>query len=118
MALLRRSQGATEAFGFSLSIKAPTVAMAFHIALMAQAAGQAVPLACLIGGIAATLVARSFVAYNRRLTDAGSVYAFIGSVLGARSSHERLPRSPARLLAGTLIAMFGRLIPAGRLVSY
>ena len=56
MAVLRRSLGAVEAFGFSLSIIAPTLAMAFTTPLTAQSAGRAAPLAYLIGGIIVTLV--------------------------------------------------------------
>jgi amino acid transporter len=73
-----------EAFGFSLSVIAPTMAMAFNTTLMAQSAGRAAPLACLIGGIAVTLVGLSFVAFSRRIANAGSVYAYIGAVLGSQ----------------------------------
>jgi amino acid transporter len=72
--------GAVEAFGFSLSIIAPTLAMAFTVSLTAQSAGRAAPLAYLIGGIIVTLVGLSFIAFGH----AGSVYAYVGSVLGAR----------------------------------
>jgi amino acid transporter len=84
MANLRRSLGAIEAFGFSLSMTAPTMAMAFNTTLMAQSAGRAVPLTYLIGGITVTFVALSFVTFSRRFPNAGSVYAYVGSVLGAR----------------------------------
>jgi amino acid transporter len=81
---LQRSLGAIEAFGFSLSIVAPTLAMAFDISLAAQSAGRAAPLAYLIGGAIISLVALSFVAFGRRVAHAGSVYAYVGSVLGPR----------------------------------
>jgi hypothetical protein len=55
LADLRKSLGASEAFGFSLSIIAPTLAMAFATALTAQSAGRAGPLAYLISG---TIVAQ------------------------------------------------------------
>jgi amino acid transporter len=84
LAVLRRSLGAVEAFGFSLSIIAPTLAMAFTVSLTAQSAGRAAPLAYLIGGIIVTLVGLSFIAFGRRVAHAGSVYAYVGSVLGAR----------------------------------
>src|ERR1700754_1040419 len=84
MAKLRRSLGAVEAFGFSLSVIAPTMAMAFNTTLMAQSAGRAAPLACLIGAIAVTVMGLSFVAFSRRIANAGSVYAYIGAVLGSR----------------------------------
>jgi amino acid transporter len=82
--LRQASLGAIEAFGFSLSIIAPTVGMAFTTPLTAQWAGRATPLAYLIGGVAMTLVGASFVAFCRRIAHAGSVYAYVGSVLGAR----------------------------------
>src|SRR5260370_4773690 len=84
LADLRRSLGAIEAFGFSFSIIAPTLAMAFTITLTAQSAGRAAPLTYLIGGIIVTLVALSFVAFGRRTAHAGSVYAYVGSVFGSR----------------------------------
>lgn len=84
LANLRRSLGAIEAFGFSLSIIAPTLAMAFTTTLTAQSAGRAAPLSYLIGGIIMTLVALSFVAFSRRIAHAGSVYAYVGSVFGSR----------------------------------
>ena len=84
MAVLRRSLGAIEAFGFSLSVVAPTLAMAFTTTLTAQSAGRAAPLAYLIGGIIVTIVGLSFVAFGRRVAHAGSAYAYVGSVLGAR----------------------------------
>jgi amino acid transporter len=58
--------------------------MAFTTPLTTQSAGRAAPLAYLIGGVIVTLVALSFVAFGRRVAHAGSVYAYVGSVLGAR----------------------------------
>jgi hypothetical protein len=58
--------------------------MAFTTALMAQSAGRAAPLAYLIGGVIVTLVGISFVAFGRQVAHAGSVYAYVGSVLGSR----------------------------------
>jgi amino acid transporter len=81
---LRRSLGAIESFGCSISIAAPTLAMAFNTILLAQSAGRAAPLTFLIGGIAVTLVGLSFVAFGRRIAHAGSAYAYIGSVFGPR----------------------------------
>jgi amino acid transporter len=81
---LRRSLGAIEAFGFSLSIISPTLAMAFTTNLTAQSAGRAAPLAYFINGIIVTFVAFSFVAFSRRVAHAGSVYACVGSVFGSQ----------------------------------
>jgi amino acid transporter len=58
--------------------------MAFAIALTAQSAGRAAPLAYLIGGAIITLVALSFIAFGRQVAHTGSVYAYVGSVLGLR----------------------------------
>jgi amino acid transporter len=84
LANLRRSLGAIETFGFSLSVTAPTLAMAFTTILTARSAGRAAPIAYLIGGAAVTLVALSFVAFGRQIAHAGSVYAYVGSVFGPR----------------------------------
>jgi amino acid transporter len=84
MAGLRRSLGAIDVFGFSLSLIAPTLAMAFTVGLTVQSAGRAAPLAYLIGAIAVGLIGLSFVAFGRRIAHAGSVYAYIGSVFGRR----------------------------------
>jgi amino acid transporter len=77
MAGFRRSLRTIETFGFSLSITAPTLAMAFAATLTARSAGWAAPLAYLIGSTIVTTVALSFVAFGRRLAHAGSVYASV-----------------------------------------
>jgi amino acid transporter len=81
---LRRSLGAVGAFGFSLSILAPTLAMAFTTTLTAKSAGRAAPLCYLIGGAIIAVVGLSFVAFGRRIAHAGSVYAYVGSIFGVR----------------------------------
>jgi amino acid transporter len=81
---LRRTLGAMEAFGLSLSIIAPTAAMCFVTTLVGQAAGRAVPLAFMIGAVAVLLIGLSFVAFGRRIAHAGSVYAYISYVFGSR----------------------------------
>jgi amino acid transporter len=82
MAGFRRSLGTIETFGFSLSIIAPTLAMAFSATLAVQSAGWAAPLAYLISGMIVAIVALSFVTLSRRVADAGSVCVHVGSVLG------------------------------------
>lgn len=84
MAGLRRSLSAFEAFTLSLAIIAPTLAMAFNVALAVQAAGRAAPLAFLIGGAAMALIGLSFVAFSRRIASAGSAYAYVDAVFGRR----------------------------------
>jgi amino acid transporter len=106
------SLGVIEAFGFSLSIIAPTLAMAFAITLTVQSAGRAAPLAYLIGGTIVALVALSFVAFGRRVADAGSAYAYVASVLGTRCGFVAgwsLLLMYATLLAGStaLVGNFG-----------
>ena len=81
---LRRSLSAFEAFTLSLAIIAPTLAMAFNVSLAAQAAGRATPLAFLIGGATMALIGLSFVAFARRVTSAGSAYAYVDAVFGRR----------------------------------
>ena len=80
----QRSLGAIEAFGCSISITAPTLAVAYTTILATQSAGRAAPLAYLIGGIVVALVGLSFVAFSRRIAHAGSAYAYVGSVIGRR----------------------------------
>jgi hypothetical protein len=45
MPVLARRLGLAEAFGLSLSMMGPTMAMTFNVSLAAKAAGQAAPLA-------------------------------------------------------------------------
>jgi len=82
---LRRSLGTIGAFGFSLSTLAPTLAMAFTTTLTAKSAGRAAPLTYLVAGAIIAVVGRSFVEFGRRTAHAGSVYAYVGSIFGARS---------------------------------
>jgi amino acid transporter len=84
MSGLRRTLGAIEAFGVSLSIIAPTMAISFVTTLMGQVAGRAIPLAFLIGAVTVALIGMSFVAFGRRVAHAGSVYAYISDVFGSR----------------------------------
>jgi amino acid transporter len=72
-----------EAIGLSLSVIAPTLTAAFNITLVVQAAGAAAPLTFAIGTVAIGLVALSFIAFGRRLSHAGSAYAYISHTFGA-----------------------------------
>ncbi|HVJ54539.1 MAG TPA: APC family permease [Aliidongia sp.] len=85
MSALRRTLGAVEAFGFSMSMIAPTMAMAFGTTLMAQAAGRSVPLAFLLGAVAVAFVGLSFVAFGGRVAHAGSAYAYVAQAFGPRA---------------------------------
>jgi amino acid transporter len=85
MAQLRRNLGLIEAVGLSLSIIAPTMAMAFNVTLAVGAAGRAAPLAFGVGTVALAIVGLSFVAFARRVAHAGSAYAYISKAFGLRA---------------------------------
>lgn len=74
-----------EAVGLSLSVVSPTVTAAFNITLIVQAAGPAAPLAFVIGMVAMSLVALSFIAFTHRVAHAGSAYAYISHTFGSRT---------------------------------
>jgi amino acid transporter len=82
MPKLRRNLGLIEAVGLSISMVGPTVAMAFNVTLAAGVAGTAAPLAFVIGAAALLIVGVSFVAFARRVSHAGSVYAYITTEFG------------------------------------
>ena len=82
MVRLRRNLGLIEAVGLSLSVIAPTMAMAFNVALAVGAAGRAAPLAFGVGTVALAIVGLSFVAFARRVAHAGSAYAYIAREFG------------------------------------
>ncbi|WP_100486874.1 APC family permease [Sporolactobacillus pectinivorans] len=65
-----------EVLALSVSIVAPTMAMAFNTAPTAGVAGTAVPLSFLLGTIAMILVGVSFVEFSKRIPHSGSVYAY------------------------------------------
>jgi amino acid transporter len=85
MAHLRRNLGLVEAIGLSLSIIAPTMAMAFNVTLAVRAAGRAAPLAFAVGTVALAIVGLSFVAFARRVAHVGSAYAYIAKEFGPRA---------------------------------
>lgn len=84
MSGFKRTLGAFEALTLSIAIIAPTLAMAFNVALAAGAAGAATPLSFLIGGATMAVIALSFVGFSRRIASAGSAYAYVESVFGPR----------------------------------
>jgi amino acid transporter len=79
---LRRNLGPMEVVGLSLSMIAPTTAMAFNVTLAAGAAGVAAPLAFAISTVVLVIVGLSFVAFARRVASAGSAYAYITAEFG------------------------------------
>ena len=82
---LRRQLGLPEAVGLSLSIIAPTMAMAFNVTLAVGAAGAAAPLAFAIGTVLLALVGWSFVAFAKRERGAGSAQAYVARRFGPRA---------------------------------
>jgi amino acid transporter len=84
MTILARRLGLFQATGFSISIIAPTAAMALNVSLTAQAAGRAAPLAFAIGTVVMAIVGLSFVAFSRRIAHAGSAYAYVSHTFGRR----------------------------------
>jgi amino acid transporter len=81
---LTRKLGLFEAVGVSLSMIAPTMAVAFNTSLVAQAAGPATPLAFAVGTVMIALVGLSFVFFSRRVASAGSALAYVGHAFGRR----------------------------------
>lgn len=79
---LQRKLGLLEAVGLSIALIAPAMGMAFNVSLAAQVAGPAAPLAFAIGTGVVLIVGLSFVAWSRRLSHAGSAYAFITEAFG------------------------------------
>jgi amino acid transporter len=82
---LRRNLGLVEVIGLSLSMMAPTTAMAFNVTLTAGAAGVAAPLAFALSIPGLLVVGLCFVAFARRVATAGSAYAYIRQEFGARA---------------------------------
>ena len=82
---LRRQLGLPEAVGLSLSIIAPTMAMAFNVTLAVGAAGAAAPLAFAIGTVLLAIVGLSFVAFAKREPGAGSAQAYVAKRFGPRA---------------------------------
>lgn len=80
-----RRLGLLEAAGLSLSIVAPTMAMAFNVTLVVAVAGEAAPLAFAIGTAMLALVGLSFIAFSRRETSAGSAQAYVRNQFGPRA---------------------------------
>jgi amino acid transporter len=81
---LRRELGAMEAAALSISIMAPTAAMALNGSLSASYAGPATALAFLLAFATIILVSYAFIQFAKTYATAGSVYRFNGTALGAR----------------------------------
>lgn len=82
---LRRNLGHLEVVGLSLSMVAPTSAMAFNVTLAASVAGRAAPLCFLLSILGISIVGLCFVGFARRVATAGSAYAYIRGQFGAKA---------------------------------
>ncbi|WAC26588.1 APC family permease [Ancylobacter sp. SL191] len=82
---LKRDLGPIEAVGLSVSVIAPTMGMALNVTLAVGAAGVAAPLGFALGTLLVAIVGLSFVFFARRVTSAGSSYAYIGQTFGPRA---------------------------------
>lgn len=81
---LHRELGVMEAAALSISIMAPTAAMALNGSLSASYAGPATALAFVLAFATILLVSYAFIQFARKYATAGSVYRFNGTALGAR----------------------------------
>lgn len=74
-----------EVLALSVSIVAPTMAMAFNTSPTANVAKTGVPLSFLLGTIAMLLVGISFVEFSKRIPHSGSVYAYTKEGFGPKT---------------------------------
>ena len=84
MAILARRLGLFQATGLSISIIAPTTAMAINVSLTAHAAGRTAPLAFAVGTAVMAIVGLSFVGFSRRIAHAGSAHAYVSHTFERR----------------------------------
>ena len=76
--------GLAAVIGLSVSVIAPSMAVAFNATLAAGAAGDAVPLVFLLGAVIMVPIALAFAGFSRAISSAGSAMTFVGASLGAR----------------------------------
>jgi amino acid transporter len=82
---LRRTLSVWQAVGLSVALMAPSMAANINPQGTATFVGRAVPLAFLLAAVGVLLVAYGFVRLCQYFHHAGSVYAFVGATLGART---------------------------------
>src|SRR3954470_19875416 len=82
---LRRTLSVWQAVGLSVALMAPSMAANINPQGTAGTVGRAVPLAFLLAAVGVLLVAYGFVRLCQHFHHAGSVYAFVGATLGART---------------------------------
>jgi amino acid transporter len=81
---LRRELRFAGVVALSISIMAPTAAMALNGVSASGLIGRAAPLAFVFAAIGIAIVTVGFVHLARRFNHAGSIYAYCGAVLGPR----------------------------------
>ena len=82
---LRRGLNVWEAIGVSVAAMAPAMAANINPQGTASVVGRAVPLSFALATVGALLIAYSFVRLSQRFHHAGSVYGFVGAILGPRA---------------------------------
>ncbi|MGY4650134.1 amino acid transporter [Mycobacterium sp. URHB0021] len=82
---LRRSLNVWEAIGLSVAVMAPAMAANINPQGTASVVGRAVPLSFALATVGALLIAYSFIRLSQRFQHAGSVYGFVGAILGSRA---------------------------------
>ena len=114
MAILARRLGLIQATGLSISIIAPTTAMAINVSLTAHAAGRTAPLAFAVGTAVMAIVGLSFVGFSRRIAHAGSAYAYVSQTFGRRCGFIAVWTLLLTYLAyaGRVIALVGSFLQA------
>ena len=86
---LRRDLSIWAAIGISLALMAPSMAANINPQGSALSVGRAVPLAFVPATIGVLLVSYSFVRLCQRFHHAGSIYGFVGAILGPRAGIDR-----------------------------
>ena len=81
---LRRELSVWEAIGISVALMAPSMAANINPQGTAGLVGRAVPLAFALATLGVLLVAHTFVRLTQQFHHSGSVYGFVGAMLGAR----------------------------------
>ncbi|HWC84242.1 MAG TPA: APC family permease [Pseudonocardiaceae bacterium] len=82
---LTRTLSVWQAVGVSVGLMAPSMAANINPQASEQTVGRAVPLAFLLAAVGVLLVCYVFVRLCQYFRHAGSVYAFVGATLGART---------------------------------
>ncbi len=82
---LRRNLTVWQAVGLSIALMAPSMAANINPQGVVPSVGRAVPLAFLLAAVGVLLVSYGFVRLCQYYQHSGSVYAFVGATLGART---------------------------------